>query len=394
MKKAFTLVELLIVVVVIAILLSIAFKIAGVGEDSQARNLTIARMQRLENAISGYFAVYGSYPPVALQGRSRNIFYEVNGYGIQQVSRQPRTTINLDSYEGWKQVEAACRAQPVAMQFPYSSSRQAYAKAVSEALKEMYSSGAEGFRDNQALQYGFDSLENIAQLSDKQSDGSWTEVQLFQFGLLSYLLPRYLIMMGYGNGANNSTSSRTSIYDDFAQWSDNNALPCNFETGIQYPDWSTLNADLGRENERWKIALLPTQAVCARWIANLEGTLTCNMQRTIYGVNIQSDTWGALTPDNAWPKIYSAGDSQGGTGTSGSQQYVLDEITCHDGWLNDFYYYSMPPYQSYRIWSAGPNGRTFPPWIPEEQIENDNDMKKYRNTIRNWIADDMVHMSN
>ena len=293
MKKAFTLVELLIVVVVIAILLSIAFKIAGVGEDSQARNLTIARMQRLENAISGYFAVYGSYPPVALQGRSRNIFYRVNGYGIQQVTQQPQSTINLDKDEGWKQVEAACRAQPVAMQFPFASGRYAYVKAVSDALKEMYQSGADGYKDNEALQYGFDALENPSQLTDgdKQKDGSWTKVQLFQFGLLSYLLPRYLIMMGHGNGADNSTSSHTSLYDDFAQWGDNNSMPCRFETGIQYPDWSTLNADLGKADEKWKIALIPTQASCARWMANLEGTLTCNMQRTIYGVNIQCDTW-------------------------------------------------------------------------------------------------------
>ena len=36
MKKAFTLVELMVVVVVIAILASITFKIAGLGEDPYA----------------------------------------------------------------------------------------------------------------------------------------------------------------------------------------------------------------------------------------------------------------------------------------------------------------------------------------------------------------------
>ena len=385
MKKAFTLVELLVVTLVIAILASIAFQIAGIGQDSKARNLTVARMQRLENAISGYFAAYGSYPPVALQGRSRNIFYEVSGYGIQQTSRSPSGSIDLDSNEGWKQVETACRAQPVAMLFPYNKGYFEYVRKISNALKELYESGAEGYRDNPALAYGFDALEQPEDLSSKYHKGAWTDTQLFQFGLVSYLLPRYIIMMGH---------DADEIYDKFDQWGDNNSMPSRFEDGVQYGSWSDINQALDQNDEKWKIALLPTQAVTARWMANFENTLTCNIGRTIYGVNIMSDSSGALSISNPWPKIFSSGDSQSGTGTSGSQQYVLDEITCRDGWYNDFYYYSMPPYQSYRLWSAGPNGKTFPPWIADEDIDNDSRLSRYKNTIRNWIADDIVHMSN
>ena len=402
MKKAFTLVELMVVVVVIAILASITFKIAGLGEDTSRRNNTIARMQRLENAISGYFAAYGSYPPVALQGRSRNIFYAANGYGIQQVSKDPQTSIDLTRSEGWDQVEAACRAQPVAMEFPYASNRRDYIHAVSESLKELHSSGTKGY-ENAKLAYGFDALDNPESLSGKNNDGNgvkagdWTNMQVFKFGLMSYLLPRYLLMMGYGNGNNNSSSGSTSLYDEFSQWGDNNSIPCRFEDGTQYRSWDDLNGDLGDRNEKWKIALIPSQAVCVRWLPNLEGLLACNdtAGTTVYGINLRDAVGSSgLSAENPNPNIYSAGNSQSGTGTGGSQQYVLNKITCQDGWQRDFYYYSLPPYQSYRLWSAGENGKTFPPWIPDEEIEDNAALKKYKDLIRNWVADDIVYMSN
>lgn len=381
MKRAFTLVELMIVIVVIAILASITFRIAGIGQDSTARNRTIARMQRIENAISGYFAAYGSYPPVPLEGRSRNIYYKVNGYGIQQVESDPDT-----SELKWDRVEAACRAQPVAMCFPFASSRQEYVKTVSSALMELHnnSDSTSDYAKNEALAKPFDALDNPEMLSSKRGDTDWTRIQMFQFGLMSFLLPRYLVMMGHSNNA---------VYDNFSQWSSNNQLPCRFETGVPYESWSTLNHDLSDKSERWKIALLPSQSVCARWIANFENILACETDLEIYGVHVKGREHrdgGNVSTYNPWPVLYSAANSQGGEGTSGSQQYVLDCITCRDGWYHEFYYYSPPPYQTYRIWSAGPNGRTFPPWISPEEIEK----LKEKNTVRNWMADDIVHMRN
>ena len=383
MKKAFTLVELMIVVVVVAILASVAFKIAGIGKDSTARNRTIARMQRLENAVSGYFAAYGSYPPVPLEGRSRNVYYKVNGYGIQQVTSDPDT-----SELRWDRVEAACRAQPVAMCFPFSGSRQNYVKVVSEALMERHNNddSSSAYAKNPALAYPFDALDQPEMLAGKKGKSDWTEIQMFQFGLMSFLLPRYLIMMGH---------SSTGIYDRFAQWTESNQLPCRFETGVPYGSWQELNNDLVNKSkeERWKISLLPSQSVCARWVANFEKSLVCEYDLNVYGVSLKSDAetdYANVSVHNPNPKLYSAADSQGGDGTSGSQQYVLDCITCRDGWGNEFYYYSPPPYQSYRIWSAGPNGKTFPPWISSEEVEK----LKERNTVRNWVSDDMVQMRN
>ena len=83
-KNGFTLIELLIVTVVIVTLMGIVFRLAGVGGDSRAKSKTQARLQRLENAISGYYAAYGSYPPVPLEGRSRDINVRVRERGKQR----------------------------------------------------------------------------------------------------------------------------------------------------------------------------------------------------------------------------------------------------------------------------------------------------------------------
>ena len=53
-------IELLIVVVVIATLMGLVFRLAGVGSGQAARNTTITRMQKLEFALSGYYAAFGS----------------------------------------------------------------------------------------------------------------------------------------------------------------------------------------------------------------------------------------------------------------------------------------------------------------------------------------------
>lgn len=392
-NKGFTLIELLIVVVVIAILSSIAFKISNIGSDSTRRNLTVERIQKLENALSGYYAAFGSYPPVQLEGRSRNFYFRVNGYGIQQVTRNPESSINLQTSEGWQQVDAACRAQPVAMEFPYGSGYQDYVKAISTALKDRYNAGEDEFKDNPALAFGFDGLRTAGQLSSKKDKGDWSHTQLFKFGLMSYLLPRYLIMIDHSK----NTGDRTDLYDDFAQWMDNNEIPCRFEDGVPYNNWKDMQHDIANESERWKVSLLPSQTVTARWIVNFQNSLSCCTSESYYGVDLKSyrseDVRGTLSAKNPRPKLYSAADSQSGQGTSGSQQYVLNAITMNDGWGNELYYYSLPPYQKYRIWSAGPNGRTFPPWVSPEELRT-GALSGHQKLINQWVGDDIVQMSN
>ena len=128
---------------------------------------------------------------------------------------------------------------------------------------------------------------------------------------------------------------------------------------------------------------------------NLEG-IVYGAARSFYGVDVHDAYYGAsaaggITADSTRPLLYSAGDSQSGSGGY-SQQYILDSMTVKDGWGNEFYYYSPTPHQSYTLWSAGPNGMTFPPWVTDEELQN---MKgEDRTKAQKWMADDIMHMQN
>ncbi len=380
MRKAFTLVELLIVVLVFVTLMTIVFRLGSSVSDSERRSRTIMALQKIENCLSGYYAAFGSYPPVKLHG-SRNFYLKVNEYGIQQVNEDPE--------EGklvWRRVDAACRSQPVAMNYPYSSGLKEYVKTVSEGLKFLHNEFPDSrVGKNPALALGFDALENVNQLSSKRNDASWSQTQLFRFGLMSFLLPRYLVMMEHQD---------RQIYDQFSQWSNNNELPCRFEDGIQYETWSDMANDLAVKDERWKIQLIPSQAVTARWMPNLEGLLTCDSPKVVFfGINVTGTGSANLAvTENAQPVLYSSADSQRGENSGLSQQYALDGITCKDGWHNELYYYSRPPYQSYRLWSAGPDGKTFPPWATQDEIAKMSSADQ--KMVSNWTVDDIVQMSN
>ena len=395
MKKAFTLVELLVVVVVIVTLMSITFRLAGSGSDSTARNHTINRMQRLENCLSGYYAAFGSYPPVKLHG-SRDYMVKIDQHGIQQVGRKGSGLKGSGSGGGvdrateldWKRVEAACRSQPVGMSYPFKESEvQDYIKKVSDMLIAKAQSNDpknKDFRNNPALIKGFRAITDNSMISGLQNYEEWTDAQVFRFGLLSYLLPRYLVMLG-------GDSNLESVYRLQKQWTANNQLPCRFEDGVPYPSWSDLNNDV-REHP-WKVAVLYSQAVCARWLPNLEGIVRASRNQTYYGTQIrdQDQSYNNISAGNPNPELYST-SSQGGEGSNGGDQYVLDGMTVVDGWHNEFYYYSPPPHQGYVLWSAGPNGKTFPPWVSDEELKT---LKgKEQSDVAEWKSDDIVKMSN
>ena len=418
MKKAFTLVELLIVVVVIAILMSVSFKLIGLAEDQTARNTTIVRMQALENAVEGYFAAFGSYPPVRLHG-SRNFWTPVNNAVVQLSGEKP-----VEGVLNMRQVEAACRSQPMAVAYPFRKDDQEEVTQNALCAQQYANEGDGDYNKGYTNAYGtgFDALNTPDQLYPARGVTSWTDLQLFRFGLMSFLLPRYLVMM---------QGPDTSLYDRFAQWGDNNAVPCQFETGVPYNSWADLVNDVKEPDGQpvdaaqrkknpnaWKVALLPSQAITARWMANFEHNLKVLRPipeqengkpcLKIYGVNVHDGSESFYTMNGLQNGIADGPlqwiFSQGTVGTDGgsfTQAYALDGITCVDGWGNEFFYYSLPPYQNYRIWSAGPwypknashqNCATFPPWVSEKEID---DMGAQNAKIaRAWRADDLVHMSN
>ena len=393
MKKAFTLVELLIVVAVMVVLMGLVFKLGSTGSDSSRRSRTLSRMQRVENCLSGYYAAFGSYPPVKNHG-APDYTYAVNNHGIQLDRKNESiwgwTAIGQTAeQQAWRQVEAACRVQPVGCAFPFPKDYDVRVKAISDELKRRASSSESRYKRYRSdpvvqarLMAGFDDgvTSNPGRHSSGKNDSDWRDIQLFKFGVMSFILPRYQIMM---NGDE-------MFFKNFRQWTDNNAMPCNPLTGERFTSWNQIkNAyESTTKSENVKIECIPSQAACARWLPNLAETCRCEHYFTIYGIDIRAkaDDYGGLSEENPDVKIYSPG---GADSDASSGQYVLDEITVVDGWGRELYYYSPPPYQKYTLWSAGVNGRTFPPWVSRERL-NGNENK----CVALWTQDDIIHLNN
>lgn len=372
MKKAFTLVELMVVVVVIVTLLAITFKLVGVGEDATCRNNTIARMQRLENALSGYFAAFGSYPPVALTA-SRNVYTRVDENGVQQEGQEEGNLV-------WESVDMACRAQPVAVRFPFrnSSDVQDFIRTVSEIVVSRVNSDDEQWKEyrkySHALGGGFTLLHDPNQAPGWNTKKTWQEVKIFQFGVMSFLLPRYLFM------TQGLDPEDLEDLENCAQWNANNRLSSHPNAGYSFGSWEDQLKDTRL------VRRIPSQSVCARWMPNFEKMVTGNIFShpdglRFFDVDI-SDGSVAMDPDNPAALAKEVYVDQNRT--------VLDSLTIRDGWGNEFYYYSPPPFQSYRLWSAGGNRRTFPPWMPFSALKTDGD----RTTAAEWMADDIMYLSN
>ena len=135
MKKAFTLIELMITIAVLVILMGLVFRLNSAGTESQKRTVTIIRMQKLENCLSGYYAAFGSYPPVKLHG-TRDIYARVGDHGVQDADGEENTSLwSMDEDDAWRQVRAACKAQPVDCRFPFPEGEHDKIVNLSEEFK-------------------------------------------------------------------------------------------------------------------------------------------------------------------------------------------------------------------------------------------------------------------
>ena len=262
--------------------------------------------------------------------------------------------------------------------FPFPDNYGDYVEAKSDNLRE-YVNNTAGVseRMKQVFSAGFDDgvSKNLGRFSQYQNSTEWNDLQLFRFGLLSYLLPRYIVMM----------NSKPSLYRDYKQWTINNTLPCNALTGEPFPDWDRVcdRATSDNKTDLAEVANIPSQAACARWMANLEGIVNSQHGHlSVFGVDLTSgeNTFAAHSL-----KVYSPG---GFDKDSSSGQYILDSCTVWDGWDSDFFYYSPAPYQNYILWSAGKNARTFPPWIAREELDS-----AANKCVGAWTEDDIVSMS-
>jgi prepilin-type N-terminal cleavage/methylation domain-containing protein len=353
--RGFTLMELMIVLVIIGILMSGVFMLMSVVAKNADVSKTQSRIQKVQNAISGFYAAYGTYPPVELHGTT-------NPFG----------TINSD-FEGEGEIDGnslnaqacrrACRAQPVSFEYPYPQNVDSDVNIIFGAAGVM---GA-----NQTF-------NNAATIRDF----SWSKVQMFKFGLVSFLLPRIETL---GLPKENRPFSSEHPIDGFfrsAQWKHNNKTS-RITTGGSTTDLrQVLRSQRQMENRE-----------AAKWLPNLEGQIA-GYGPTIFNIKLASndrmtdpDLDGTLRSrvSDADQEIDHHHPFRGPYSRGGGSATVLYCSTLKDAWHRDLYYYSAPPYQSYRLWSAGPDGNTFPPWIPLDSLSTSD-----RKEVAEWLKDDIV----
>ena len=376
--RGFTLVELLVTVLVMVVLMGVSFRLMHGGDDAVARSRTHDRLQRLQNCLSGYRAAFGHYPAVPLHG-VRDIYLEANDYGIQTSRRTSKVV--------WRNVRAAILSQPVTTEFPFDTEDKAAKADVAEAsAADVAWSKATKSRGGDATAVtvyakGYKPF-SASLVATQKNQTSWRDVQVFRYGLLSYLLPRAQFML-FGEKL---------VYEKYAQWPYQNELAEYYDPETGKPlksTWSSLAAALRTDDGADRKAILASrsQVACARWLPNLKGIVRGG--GTYYGIDTSDgkafrEREDELRDAEAADLLIHASGKPDAPKTA----YVLDGLTVLDGWENEFYYYSPAPHRTCRIWSAGSDRRTLPPWIDPVAAASDPELK----TALAWTRDDLVSL--
>lgn len=348
-RQAFTLIELMVVVLVISILMGGMFKLLSATSQVNKTASTKAKMELLENAISGFYAEYGMYPPVILHGSPDPL---ENGYKDDfDNALSWGTDAEKARAAGW-----AAKCQPVAFEYPYSVEMD---KFVGRKYQSQQAKGV-----NSAL----------GTSADQEPEWDWQKIKMFKFGLLSFLLPRL-------------ETIRIPSADTTWQDGDSRYPEKKFFKSLQWTK-NNLTSKVGVNDDEGLVKALHAQReienkACARWLPNFENQIHGGRQ-SVLGVATRIGSSRhfreSAGDDDQTPQKYQIYLTKENSGT----KTVLYRATIVDGWNQEFFYHSDPPYQSYRIWSAGPNKKTFPPWIPLSTVSAD------REKVAGWIEDDIV----
>ena len=237
-RSAFTLIEMLVVVVIIGILAGIVFKLIGAGGASSDRARTQKQLEMLANAIEEYRAEYGKYPPVSKNQEGK---------------------------------------QPVRYEYP---------------------------RDPNYWTGG--GKNNAKNLATKLKDVPRDEATVFVFGLMSYLECR---VEGRASNAYRSLFEKSSAGIDQSHWLSENSKKTRADANSS--DWN-IAADSPRD--------IRAARRIEPYISKIRGDWE------------QERKWQGECWTNKYDSVW-------------------------DAWSHELRYQSDPPYDSYSIWSIGPDGK-------------------------------------
>ncbi len=252
-RNGFTLIEMLIVVVIIAILAGMVFKLMGAGGASSDIAKTRRQLEMLANALEEFRAEYGKYPPVAL-----------NRNGVQ----------------------------PMRYEFPKPP--------------EQWN-------------------PNAASLAGTLSGLSRDQSEVFTFGLVSYLIPRV---------EGNAEHAHEKLFDDGNGLKDAHIWYCQNSSGSSHAfdpgKMKDSNHD-GKDDDTGR-----SMSTKVKRKDSSRDLRACN-KIAPYINPIKYEWWS----EHAY----------------GNTMYTNRYWSVQDPWYHDLHYKSDPPYDSYRIWSDGPDGK-------------------------------------
>lgn len=278
-RRGFTLIEMLVVLLIIAILSGMVFALMGLVGPAGDKADTVRRVEMLANAIEEFRAEYGKYPPVPQYGGQQPVRYEwpILNNGIILPSDDGRqyglsdgdaNSIVNGTFDKWKGL-------------PEDERSDAYAKG----------------------------------------DGA----RLFTFGLASFLIRRY-----EPREADEGTELWDPVYgtDPPAPYQEKGfgmAAPLVVFKGPDPID------PMGR-------------AYSVQWYDHNDG--------------YEDKAADKRATDRMKYYVLKAGPHRDWTDRDyGSLRYRNRYLTFRDAWRRELRYESHPPYDSYRLWSLGPDGK-------------------------------------
>lgn len=174
-------------------------------------------------------------------------------------------------------------------------------------------------------------------VNDSKTKNRWNEFPVFTFGLASYFYPRYWSTASVSPKEFYGDLDRDDVLESAQNKADKNRV-INQWRDHNNRSGSRINIqDLNKDMTAIKKLMPLLDGVIESYVQNKQRVWTVK-------------DWGCAEYHGEGPHHF-----------YGSREYANSAIVFDDTWDRYLHYQSNPPYDSYRIWSAGPNGATHDP---------------------------------